>query len=231
MSCHSNVLLFPFPRSPATRRSVTTACGVAATLLVKQKCEDAEEGKQRIGSSGREKSIKAFGSKSTPPSQNQSPWKVSAESYRKLSKKKSAQQTQTHNTRTHTCVSQVDDGEENGSRSHRDSQEEESLELLAGESVLQVLQEGVDLEQHKHAWATHNKPITCTAAVQHCALTCFTIEKGWKCNHFTFDLFILYLFQFIISAILFSIYSFNWNSSGYINGGVQTFGHYNSIAG
>lgn len=69
-----------------------------------------------------------------------------------------------------TCVSQVDDGEENHSSSHGDSQEEESLELLPGESVLQVLQEGVDLEQHKHAWATHNKAITCTA-VEHCALT------------------------------------------------------------
>lgn len=50
-----------------------------------------------------------------------------------------------------TCVGQVDDREENHPRSYRDSQEEERLELVARQSVLQVLQEGVNLEQNKHA--------------------------------------------------------------------------------
>lgn len=50
-----------------------------------------------------------------------------------------------------TCVRQVDDREENHSSSYRDSQEEESLELMSCQSVLQVLQEGVNLEQNKHA--------------------------------------------------------------------------------
>lgn len=50
-----------------------------------------------------------------------------------------------------TCVCQVNDAEKNHSSRQRDSQEEHSLELLLGESVLQVLQEGVDLQQHEHS--------------------------------------------------------------------------------
>lgn len=50
-----------------------------------------------------------------------------------------------------TCVRQVDNREENHSSSYGDSQEEQSLELMSGQSVLQVLQEGVNLQQNKHA--------------------------------------------------------------------------------
>lgn len=50
-----------------------------------------------------------------------------------------------------TCVGQVDDGQENHAGSYGDAQEEEGLELVAGQSVLQVLQEGVNLEQNKDA--------------------------------------------------------------------------------
>lgn len=50
-----------------------------------------------------------------------------------------------------TCVGQVDNREENHSSSHGDAQEEQSLELVSSQSVLQVLQEGVNLEQNKHA--------------------------------------------------------------------------------
>lgn len=50
-----------------------------------------------------------------------------------------------------TCVRQVDNREENHSSSHGDSQEEQRLELVPSQSVLQVLQEGVDLQQNKHA--------------------------------------------------------------------------------
>ena len=51
-----------------------------------------------------------------------------------------------------TCVGEVDDGEEDCSRSQRHAQEEEGLELLLGEPVTQVLQEGIGLQQHKHTW-------------------------------------------------------------------------------
>lgn len=45
-----------------------------------------------------------------------------------------------------TYICQIDDGEENHSSSQWDSQEEQSLKLLSGQSVLQVLQEDVDLK-------------------------------------------------------------------------------------
>lgn len=52
---------------------------------------------------------------------------------------------------TLTCVCQIDDWEKNHPSSQRHPQKEESLEFLPGESVLQILQESIDLEQHKHA--------------------------------------------------------------------------------
>lgn len=61
-----------------------------------------------------------------------------------------------------TCVRQVDDGHEHRSGGQRHGQEEQGLELLPGQPVLQVLQEGVDLEQHEHA--------------------CGDTETAWKCS-------------------------------------------------
>ena len=52
----------------------------------------------------------------------------------------------------YTCVGEVDDCEEDRSCSQRHAQEEEGLELLLGEPVPQVLQEGIGLQQHKHTW-------------------------------------------------------------------------------
>lgn len=50
----------------------------------------------------------------------------------------------------HTCVGEIDDGEEDQAGSKGHPEEEEGLELLPGEPVLQVLQEGVGLQQRKH---------------------------------------------------------------------------------
>ena len=50
----------------------------------------------------------------------------------------------------HTCVCEIDHGEEDHASSKRDPEEEECLELLPGQPVLQVLQEGVGLEKCKH---------------------------------------------------------------------------------
>lgn len=52
----------------------------------------------------------------------------------------------------HTCVCEIDDGEEDHACSKRDPQEKKRLELLSGQPVLQVLQEGVGLEKCKHPW-------------------------------------------------------------------------------
>lgn len=49
-----------------------------------------------------------------------------------------------------TCVCEIDHCEEDHAGSERDSEEEECLELLSGQPVLQVLQEGVGLEKCKH---------------------------------------------------------------------------------
>lgn len=49
-----------------------------------------------------------------------------------------------------TRVGEIDDGEEDQSGRQGHSEEEEGLELLPGEPVLQVLQEGVGLQQRKH---------------------------------------------------------------------------------
>lgn len=49
-----------------------------------------------------------------------------------------------------TCVGEIDDGEEDHAGSQGHPEEEEGLELLPGEPVLQVLQEGVGLQQRKH---------------------------------------------------------------------------------
>lgn len=49
-----------------------------------------------------------------------------------------------------TCVGEIDDGEEDHAGSQGHPEEEEGLELLPGEPVLQVLQEGVGLQQRKY---------------------------------------------------------------------------------
>jgi len=51
-----------------------------------------------------------------------------------------------------TCVCEIDHCEEDYTGSKRDPEEEERLELLSGQPVLQVLQEGIGLEQSKHTW-------------------------------------------------------------------------------
>lgn len=52
--------------------------------------------------------------------------------------------------RRRTCVGEIDDGEEDQAGSQGHPEEEEGLELLPGEPVFQVLQEGVGLQQRKH---------------------------------------------------------------------------------
>lgn len=78
-----------------------------------------------------------------------------------------------------TCVGQVDNREENHSSSHGDAQEEQSLELVSSQSVLQVLQEGVNLEQNKHACKK-------TAHFKH-----FQAERGDISDEFFFSFFSL----------------------------------------
>lgn len=51
-----------------------------------------------------------------------------------------------------TCVCEIDHREEDHAGSKRDSEEEKCLELLSGQPVLQVLQEGIGLEKCKHTW-------------------------------------------------------------------------------
>lgn len=51
-----------------------------------------------------------------------------------------------------TCVCEIDHSEEDHASSKRDSKEEKCLELLSGQPVLQVLQEGIGLEKCKHTW-------------------------------------------------------------------------------
>lgn len=51
-----------------------------------------------------------------------------------------------------TCVCEIDHSEEDHASSERDSKEEKCLELLSGQPVLQVLQEGIGLEKCKHTW-------------------------------------------------------------------------------
>lgn len=52
----------------------------------------------------------------------------------------------------HTCVGEINHGEEDHARREGDPEEEERLELLSGQPVLQVLQEGVGLQKSKHTW-------------------------------------------------------------------------------
>ena len=57
-----------------------------------------------------------------------------------------------HFSALRTCVGQVDDGHEHHAGRQGHAQEEEGLELLLGQPVLQVLQEGVGLQQHEDPW-------------------------------------------------------------------------------
>lgn len=64
--------------------------------------------------------------------------------------KKEAKTQDATGQRGRTCVGEIDDGEEDQAGSQGHPEEEEGLELLPGEPVLQVLQEGVGLQQRKH---------------------------------------------------------------------------------
>lgn len=83
-----------------------------------------------------------------------------------------------------TCVGQVDNREENHSSSYGDSQEEQSLELMSSQSVLQVLQEGVNLQQNKHACKK-------TARFKHFRTETGDISDGELNQRFIFSFFSL----------------------------------------
>lgn len=59
--------------------------------------------------------------------------------------------------RRQTCVREIDHCEEDHASSKRDSEEEKCLELLSGQPVLQVLQEGISLKKCKHTWGKATK--------------------------------------------------------------------------
>lgn len=58
-----------------------------------------------------------------------------------------------------TCVSQVNDSKENHPRCQRNAQKEQCLELLPGQSILQILQKGVSLKQCKYTCKHTHAPL------------------------------------------------------------------------
>lgn len=63
-----------------------------------------------------------------------------------------------------TCVGEINHCEEDDAGCKRDAEEEERLELLSGQPVFQVLQEGVGLEESKHTWGDRSEELQCLKA-------------------------------------------------------------------